>query len=294
MNIDSQILLGRVGNPLGRRLGSLLACCCILAGSHALHAQVRAVPNPTPQAVFGGEQRFIRVHFENPSPDEQVDEVRARLLQLTSATAVPIRITPWKTLRMLPGQEVVERFETEFPAVKTETRFAIQWLDEGGRVMGRTDVRVFPARPLGGLKALLDGSAVGVVDPADRIPSVLREAGLEVEVVDIEALARFEGKLLIIGPKDGMTSVPDGLGTDLLRLARKGVAVVWLVAPDPGKPLGPSFQRMAEGNGTLMIVDPTLVEELATSPLAQKNLLQLATQALRPVPSAPPGSDPNE
>jgi len=279
---------------VARWFGCLLAFGFLIACPEAIQAQVRSVLDPTPQAVFGGGERTIRVHFQNSGAEEVSGEVRARLLQLTSATAVPIRVMPWKTLRVLPGQEVVEGFQTEFPTVKAETRFAIQWVDATGRVMGRTDVRVFPGHPLGGLKPLLEGSAVGVVDPANRIAPVLREAGVDVEILATDDLAGFEGRLLICGSTGDKASDPVPSAADLRRLARKGMAVVWLVAPESGKPLKPSFERMPEGDGTMMIANPSLVEELATSPQAQNNLLELANQAMRPVPSARPDSDQNE
>jgi hypothetical protein len=52
-------------------------------------------------------------------------------------------------LRVLPQQTVLESAQLEFPAVKTETKFLVQWIGRND-VIGKMEVLVYPTnRPTG-------------------------------------------------------------------------------------------------------------------------------------------------
>src|ERR1039457_2033355 len=85
-------------------------------------AQLEIVTNAEPQCVFFGGAKIISVTFHNPGDQGFAGEVRTRLLQTSSATAVQLSETPWKRLQVLPEQTVVESAQLDFPAVKAETK----------------------------------------------------------------------------------------------------------------------------------------------------------------------------
>ena len=78
-------------------------------------AQLQALPDKERQRVFAGEGRRITVLFHNPS-DSPVDaDLRTRLYQASSATAMPLGEAPWKKLEVLPGQTVLESATLTLP-----------------------------------------------------------------------------------------------------------------------------------------------------------------------------------
>ena len=99
---------------------------------------LRVVPELEPVRVFAGRDRLIRIVLSNPTDQEVRMDVVARLYQLTSATAVRRNDTPWKRLRILPGQTVIETAFLSFPSVTAPTSFAVQWLGDSGRRLGRS------------------------------------------------------------------------------------------------------------------------------------------------------------
>src|SRR5881394_1688219 len=132
-------------------LVGLLAVCPI-----TLRAQLAWVPEEAPQMVFAGEARKIRVTFSNPTDKTVEVQIRTRLFQASSATAMPLGpAQPWKRLQVLPGQKILESASVTFPAVKAGTRILVQWLDEKGKVLGPTEVIVQPPGLLKELKSLV-------------------------------------------------------------------------------------------------------------------------------------------
>ena len=77
--------------------------------------------------MFAGAARAVTVVWHNASQQTAEADISARLIQTTSATAVRIGETPWKVLRVLPQQTVIESAAVDFPAVKAETKFVVQW-----------------------------------------------------------------------------------------------------------------------------------------------------------------------
>jgi hypothetical protein len=247
--------------------------------------QLKLVPEETTQAVFSGEGRVIRVAFRNDGGQAAETSIRIRLLQASSATAIPLGETSWKRLQVLPGQTILESAALAFPAVRAATRFVVQWVDEGRRVLGRTDVSVYPPGLLKELATLGGEKGLGVMDPGDRLKPLLREA--KVDFVDLEqtGLQDFSGRLAILGPFASNAQMGAGLSQGVSARSKEGLATVWIQAPTANLPdLRPSFYPVHVGEGAVVISQAGLVAGLATNPIAQLNLVGLARTAIRPEP----------
>lgn len=263
----------------------LLACAASGAS-----AQLAVMPGPTPQGVFGGQSQEIRVCWRNAGDHLTEIMVQANLLQASSATVVSISTVPWKILQVLPDQTVLESASLDFPSVRAETRFLIQWLADSNRVMGTTEVLVYPTNLLSGLKPLLNGNEkLGVLDPNDAVKPALKQNGVDfVDLADM-ALEDFSSRLAIIGPFQSKMQVRDGLAQAIQRIARKGTAVVWIQPPpNPSDEITPSFYIVPVGKGTIVVVQPDLVADFRENPRSQLNLIHFCNLALHPVPLSLP------
>jgi hypothetical protein len=253
-------------------------------------ARFEIVADTRPQSVFGGKARTVTVVWQN-SGDRAVEfDVRARLFQIASGTAVQISDVAWKKLQALPGQTITEMATLDFPDVKGESRFLIQWMQSTNQIFGQTDVLVYPTNLLAELRSLTrDEDALGVFDPQDELKPLLRN--VQVQFLDLgnQALDAFRGKLAIIGPFEGKTQMHEDLASQIRKIARKGVAVVWL-QPQAEKrsKLQPSFYSVPEGEGTVVVVQPDLVADLAENPQSQLNLIQFCKFAMHPQPPTLP------
>ena len=143
-------------------------------------AELEWVPDGTPQSVFGGADRKIRVAFANPTGRTIQTNLRTRLYQASSATAMPLGpARTWKEIEVPPGQTVMESVSLAFPAVNAKTRFLVQWLDTRGRMLGPTEVSVYPTNLLGELEALAGEAPPGLLDPQDRLKPLLLRARID-------------------------------------------------------------------------------------------------------------------
>jgi len=258
-----------------------MACCW----SSVSHAQLQLLPDKEPQCVFAGDFRPITVVWHNVS-DRTVDaELRARLYQTTSATAAPLVEKLWKKIELLPGQTVLESAQMDFPAVNAETQFLIQWLEGTNRVIGRTEVLVYPTNLLKELKPLLGENTPGVLDPNDELKPLLKRSRVDFLDLAETPLEDFQGKLAVIGPFQSKTQMRAGLAQSILRMARKGAAVVWIQPPpEPKDKIIPSYYVVPEGKGAVVVVQPDLVANLAENPKSQLNLVYFCKLALTPEP----------
>jgi hypothetical protein len=253
-------------------------------------AEWEVVREAQPQAVFGGGKAPIQVMFHNSGDQTAASLMRCRLLQTTSATAVPVNEMSWKKIQAQPGQTIVEFADLDFPDVKGETRFLIQWLEDTNRVIGSTEVWVHPTNVLTELKTLAGEEPLGVFDPGNELKPLLK--ALKVDFLELEqaGLGVLSGRLAIVGPFQPQAQMPEGLANRIQTSARKGVAVVWIQPPPPQRlqTIKPSFYTVQEGKGAVVIVQASLVAHLAERPEAQWNLLQFARMALRPEPVSLP------
>jgi len=102
-----------------------------------------------------------------------------------------------------------------------------------------------------------------------------------VDLGDTE-LEHFPGKLAILGPFTSKTQVPEGQAHRIKMLAKKGVAVVWILPTDAGNEFQPLFYLVPEGSGMVVVAQTALVADLPINPKSQWNLLRLCELALHP------------
>jgi hypothetical protein len=261
------------------------------SGLSAAASELHLLPDAQPQCVFAGDARKINVIWHNAG-DKTVDEkIHLRMIQTTSATAVLSAEVDWKELETLPHQTVLESARLDFPEVKAETKFLIQWLADAdtNATLGVTEVRVYPTNLLAELKPLVKGTAIGVYDPQNELKPLLKKSGIELIDLKSSSLANFSGTLVIAGPFTSLAEMPDDLAKQIKALAKKNVAVVWILpqSEDAKKPV-PSFYSVAEGTNFIAIVQPDLVCDLPESPQAQRNLIYFCELALNPQPPVLP------
>jgi hypothetical protein len=265
----------------------LLICVAVRA-----RAEVHVLNDP-PQHVFSGPDQKISLKLQN-SGNSSVDlDLRARFSQVSSATAAPLNTISIKTLRILPGQTILESAQFTFPSVRAETPFIIQWLDGTNKVIGTSSVLVYAPDLLKQLKALAGDEAVGLFDPNDRLKSSLKRLNIESADLEDSGLDHFEGKLAILGPFQSKEQLGENATMRVRALAERGTGVVWiLLSPRAHAPLKPSFYTVMAGKGAIVVVQPTLVANLPDNPEAQRNLIALAKLAVHPeVPKLPELTD---
>jgi hypothetical protein len=223
------------------------------------------------------------VRWRNAGGQPIAAELRWRLYQSSSATVAPLQLGPWKHLEILPGQTVLVAAAVDFPSVKEETKFFVQWLTVSNRVFGKSEVLVYPTNLLAELKPLVNQDAFGVLDPAGLIKPSLRKSGVGFLDLGQMALKDFSGRLAIVGPFPSPEKLRAGLALDIQHLARKGVAVVWLPpSPGPNDEITPSFYLVPGGKGTVLVVHPELIANFSENPISQLNFLHCCKLAVHP------------
>src|SRR6185437_561187 len=256
-----------------------------------LHAapQLQLVAGAEPRCVFAGRAQTISLRWRNSGNSAYETALQQRIMQLTSAPAVFVAQEPWKRLQVLPGQTVVETASVEFPPVKAETRFMVQWFNNGSNVLGSTEVVAYPPNLLAELGILVnhEEGALGIFDPENQLKSSLKH--LKVDFVDLENTApeTFRGKLAILGPfEPGARPL---VTAQIKTLVENGVAVVWVQPRDcdvkrlDGDPQ-PSFYPVLVGRAAAVVVQPEMVAQLANNPRSQLNLIYFCKLALHPRP----------
>jgi hypothetical protein len=247
--------------------------------------QLKVVPDEKQQTVFCGERRQLRVTLQNVGVKIFAADLRLRLYQTSSATAVKVSDTLRTKLQVLPGQTIIESVKLDFPAVKAETRFLVQWAEGTNKVFGRTEVLVYPQDLLKELKPLAGDQPLGVFDSQNPVKPLLKNLGLDFEDLEDRGLETFSGKLAIIGPFESKTHAREGLVKEIEALAAKGAGVVWIQPPPERRDkLQPSFYTVTVGKGAVVVVQAELLADLSECPQSQLNLIRFARLALNPEP----------
>jgi len=249
-------------------------------------APLQIVTDDNPASVFGGATAQIRVTFANASGQDFDNLIRIRIFQAASATVVPVGDMTWKQLHVLSGQTVLESARLEFPAVKAKTKFLVRWLENTNRVIGTTEVEVYPTNLLAGQKPLLGEATMGVLDPNNELKPLLRQNG--VKFVDLEqtALEDFSGSLAILGPFHSKSQLPENAASRCKMMATHGTAVLWLRPPDASRDrLLPSYLFVTASTNSIVVADAKLVENLQENPESQLRLVELCRQALHLEPA---------
>jgi hypothetical protein len=268
----------------------LIACCW----PGPARAQLEIAASAEPPRVFSGAAKGISVVFHNPDSHSLESEIRTRIFQTSSSTAVQLSEAPWKKLQVLPQQTILESAQLDFPAVKAETKFIAQWLEGTNRVIGRTEILVYPTNLLAELKPLAGDGPVGLYDPQNQIKPLLQK--LELDFTDLEKsdLESFSGKLAVIGPFQSKAQMREGLADQIQTLAKKNTAIVWIQPPRPRDiKLQPSFYSVAENSNAVVVVQSELVSNLIDNPQSQLNLIYFCRLALNPQPLTLPDLSPH-
>ncbi len=251
--------------------------------------QLEVVAQKETQAFFGGGPRQVAVTFHNPSGKQVETDLRIRVLQVSSVTAAPLELVSWKRLQVLGEQTITESARLTLPTVNAQTRFVLQWVESTNRIIGRTELLVYPPGLLGALKPLLGDEALGAWDPENQLKTLLEDVGVGVIDLEDSGLQDFHGRLAIIGPFRSKAQMPPGLASQIKRLAEKDVAIVWLLPPmRTQKEITPSFYQVREGPGTVVVVEAELASGLVESPQSQLNLIRFVELALHPEPNRLP------
>lgn len=226
--------------------------------------QLELVSDAPPPAVFAGKAQVMRVAIRNPGAKTVELDATLRLFQATSGSVVPLgEARPWKKLQVLPKQTVLEDIPVTLPAVRAATRFR---LDCPG--LGRVMVTGYPEDLLKGLTGLAGGQPIAVVDPDNKLKSLLQQSKVEFADYEVETP---ESRLAVVW------STASSLPEPILTRVKRGLAVVWI---RPQKISVAALVRLEAG--TVMMVPAASVAALAESPLAQMNLLHCAELALQP------------
>jgi hypothetical protein len=248
-------------------------------------AQIELVTNPAPQCVFFGDARGISATFHNPASQDFRNDIRTRILQASSATTVPLGERPWKELRVLPQQTVLESARLDFPPVKAETKFIVQWVENSNSVIGRTEVLVYPTNLLHELKALVEDNEdnLGVLDPHNQLKPALKHATIHFTDLEETGMDSFHGKLAMVGPCGPDDPEWRGLADRIAKVAQKGTPVVWIQLPPPKQDkIWPSFYTVPENMNAVVMVQPVLVADLPDNPQSQLNLIYFCRLAMQP------------
>jgi hypothetical protein len=245
-----------------------------------LRSELILLADKEPQRFFSGAACKIRTVWHNAAEQDVAVEIQARLSQASSATAAPISDLPGKRLHLLAQQTILDSVTVNLPVVKGETLFIIQW-HEANSVIATTCFWVYPPDLLQDLLSLAGDDPIGVFDPQDVLKPLFKKTNLA--IVDLQENAAFSGKLAIFGPFESRRQMREDVSERVKDLAGKGVGVVWMQPPEEAPAeLKPSFFIVPEGKGTVVVVEPSVVANLAEDPRAQRALIGLANFARFP------------
>lgn len=269
-----------------------LTLTCLLLGAVQAGAQLQLVPAPAPAAVFAGDGQTISCNWHNPGEQAVTVPIHARLYQTTTATAVRLSDAPWKTLTVLPQQTVCETTTLGFPSVMAETRFLVQWWESTNHLLGTTEVWVYPTNLLAELKPLAgEGQAIGIFDPGNVLKPLLKSARVEFVNLEDSGIANFRGRLAVVGPFASRQQMPADLAERIGKLASKNAGVVWIQPPPaPSDRLKPTYYTVPSGTNAVVVVQASLLDQLAAQPQSQLKLLQLCRLSQNPEPLSLPSS----
>jgi len=269
----------------------LLGMAC--GWSVTANAQLQLATNVEPARIFSGEARKNPVIFHNPGTQNFNGEIRSRIFQASSATAVLLSENPWKRIEIPADETVMDSAALNFPAVKAKTKFLVQWLADSNRVLGVTTVLIYPTNLLQTLQPLLCETNFGVLDPDNQLKPLLKAQGVQFADLEKMELNDFAGQLAVIGPFESKAQMPDELAMRIRTIAKRNVAVVWIQPPSeqPEKIL-PSFYCVQMRQTAVVVVQPDLVSDLAENPQSQLNLIYFCRLAMNPRPPVLPDLPP--
>ena len=244
---------------------------------------LEVVSTTSVQHVFADGARAVEVRFRNPATEIVHVALRVQLLQLTSATAVPVGgPRAWKNLALQPGQTVLENATIEFPKLRASTRFAVRWLAADDKVIGVTTLWVHPDSLLDTLKRLVGDQPVGLADDAGLLRKTL--AARKIAISDLhsaESWNRFRGRLALVTSKPAIDGDEPRLEAAALARAKDGLPLIWFRPPPKiAPPPPPLIERLSLGRGTVVLAPAATLADLENSSAAQLALLRFVVLAL--------------
>jgi hypothetical protein len=270
-------------------LRSMVALVVVGSSTSIALGQLTIVTNLETQRAFSGHAKDITVMIHNDGGNLFAGEIGGQMFQTSSTTAVPIGEVAWKKIQVLPRQTVLETAQLDFSAVQAETKFLVQWLENSNRVIGTTEVWVYPTNLLAELKPLLGEAILGVLDPNHELAPVLKLNGVKFVDLGRTTLEDFSGQLAILGPFHSNARMSDELAQQIKVLAKRNAAVIWLVPPpDRQDALLPSFYTVMEGTNAVVVAQADMVSKLSENPQSQLHLIHFCKLALKPEPPGLP------
>ena len=250
-----------------------------------LCAQVEVVRDPIPTGIFADVSQKIHVTFHNDEKRSAEIDLRFRLYQASSGTLMPVGdIQTFKRIKILEGQTVIETVSLKIPAIKTSGRFQVQWFD-GDKKFGVSDVMVYPVGILKQLKVLAGEKALGILDVSGELRKLLDQ--LKIEYEDLEkdpGLGEFNGKLVIITAYTSKEQLPPQLIANIGKKAKDGASIVWVRPADMAQPMHQvTVCSLQMGEGTVVMVHPSVVVNIGSSADAQVALIRCAQMAVKPM-----------
>lgn len=260
---------------------AILAAGFLVVGTDCqAQADIELVSNPASQAVFGGSPASLLLTLRNIATNTISGTLRAKVFQVSSATAAAFQELAASRIRLLPGQTIIETVSAEFPTVLTETSFLLQWWIGTNTMIGTSQVSVYPTNLLAALEKLVPAGQLGLFDSEELQGQFIRPTEIGARELAVANLETFPGHLLIVLGHNGS---PD-FSNAIKALAKRGVAVLWISQSRRRGNLVPSFYVKNDLPGAIVVVQPEMVENLARSPRSQWNFIQLARMALHPEP----------
>lgn len=236
------------------------------------------------QPILSGGTRKVSVPWKALGGEMPPPEIRGLIFQCSSGTVMPLGETPWETPSW-PRQPLWAEVPVEFPAVRGQTRFIVRWHSATNQFLGTTEVEAYPTNLLGELKPLLRQHPLGVLDPDNELKPLLKQNGVNFLDLADSTLDGFQGRLALVGPFHRRAQLRPELMKAILKAARAGSAIVWLLPPREHEAgMKPSFYVVPEGKGAVVVVQPDVLANLANDPKAQLNLVYLCKLALNPEP----------
>ncbi len=250
--------------------------------------QLEILTTAQPLSVFSGNSRIISMVFSNSSGNDFVGEIRVRNFQATSAIAALVSDALLKKIEVPANETVLETAALDFPQMKAKAKFLVQWQEDTNRIIGISEVLVYPTNLLQALR-MADKSDFGVFDPNNLLKPLLSAQGIKFIDLGEMNLTNFTGKLAVIGPFESKAQEPDNLAKSILAIARNNVAVVWMQPPaKENDKLQPSFYPVRKRETAVIVAQDDLVADLAENPQSQLNLVSLCHLAMDPPPAALP------
>ena len=103
---------------------------------------IEVVTNRPPLRLFSGGERSVPIKLHNPGNETAAAGLKVKLFQGSTATAAAVESHSWKQIQILPHQTIVESAAINFPTVRGETPFLIQWADVSNRILGLSLIHI--------------------------------------------------------------------------------------------------------------------------------------------------------